>query len=210
MGYAGNPESWADLFPDGLVPEIIDLVVTSWSGFTKPQPTDLEVPITKRFCVWLRGAKLDRQLPFNIWAESEELDQESGELIGRIDLRLVHGHREEVYFAFECKRLNVVRGDKRSSLAAEYVQEGMMRYVRGQYAGALDKGGMLGYVMDGKVSEAIDFVREAIDSRRELLRLGVGGSLSPYRVCPKQKQVGETNHKLDRGGFLIYHLFLGV
>jgi len=210
MGYAGNPDLWADLFPDGLVPWILDLVLESWQTFPKPRPTELEVPITKRFCVHLRARKDRSGAPFSIWPESEELDSESGELLGRIDLRLLHGHRERVYFALKCKRLNVVANRRRSSLAGKYVEEGMMRFITGQYAGGLDKGGMLGYVMDGKTADAIASVKCAIDSRRNSLALKKGTSLSVCALRPNIKEVKETNHVPTGRHFVIYHLFVGV
>ena len=210
MGYAGNPHLWADIFPDGLVPRIVDLVLESWQTFRKPRPTELEVPITKRFCVHLRARKDRSRAPFTIWTESEELDPESGELLGRIDLRLVHGHRERVYFALECKRLNVVAKRRRSSLARKYVEEGMTRFITGQYAGGLDKGGMLAYVMDGKTADAIASVKQAIDSRRDSLALKQGTSLSACALRPNARQVKETNHIPAGSPFVIYHLFVGV
>lgn len=210
MGYAGNPDLWADLFPDDLIPAIIDLVLQSWKAFRKPAPTEHEVPITKRFCACLRQHKTRNRLPFAILPESEELEPESGELLGRIDLRLLHGHHEEVYFAIECKRLNVVTNSKRSSLARDYVEKGMMRFITGKYAKGLDKGGMLGYVMDGKVAGAIASVKQAIDSRSSLLALDKGTSLCVCTLRPTDKQVKETKHIPSGNSFVIYHVFVGV
>ena len=210
MGYAGNPDLWADLFPDDLVPEIIDLVLKCWSAFPKPAPDDLEVPITQRFCACLRAQKTRSRLPFIIGIESQELDPCSGGLRGRIDLRLTHGRREEVYFAIECKRLNVLANRRRSSLARNYVKKGMMRFITGQYAEGLDKGGMLGYVMDGKIADAIASVKQAIDSRSSLLALDKGTSLCVCTLRPTDKQVKETKHIPSGNSFVIYHVFVGV
>jgi len=210
MGYAGTPDLWADLFPDDLLPAIIDLVLECWSIFPKPATDDLEVPITQRFCACLRAERNRSRLPFTIGIESPELAPSSGELRGRIDLRLTHGYRDEVYFAIECKRLNVVAKGKRSSLAAEYVKEGMMRFITGQYAMGLDKGGMLGYVMDGKVPDAIAFVKKAIDSRSTALAMSCSTSLSACAIRPNAQEVRETRHLPKGRQFFIYHLFVGV
>jgi len=210
MGYAGTPDLWADLFPDGLVPAIIDLVLECWNTFHKPSADELEVPITRRFCAHLRGQKDRSRLPFNIVHESEELEVGSGELLGCIDLRLVHGFRDDVYFAIECKRLNVVSNGKRSSLAGAYVEKGMMRFIMGQYASGLDKGGMLGYVMDGKVPEAIAFVKDAIDSRSTALAMPSGTSLSACDIRADLDHVRQTSHLPSGKVFLIYHLFVGL
>ena len=47
-------------------------------------------------------------------------------------------------------------------MATEYVDEGMMRFVRAQYAQALPFGAMLGYVMDGDVPFALRSVKQRI------------------------------------------------
>ena len=210
MGYAGAPDLWADLFPDDLIPAIIDLVLNCWETFPKPDTAELEVPITQRLCVCLRTQKNRTRLPFTIGIESQELDPCSGQLTGRIDLRLTHGYRDEVYFALECKRLNVVRNGRRFSLASDYVDKGMMRFITGQYAGGLDKGGMLGYVMDGKTADAVASVKQAIDSRSSALALKQGTSLCVCALRPTVEEVKETNHVPLGKQFVIYHLFVGV
>ncbi|MFP4057522.1 MAG: hypothetical protein ACLF0G_11700 [Candidatus Brocadiia bacterium] len=196
--------------PDQFIPQIIGLVLEGWAVFEKPPEDALEVQITKKFCVCLRGCKRERHLPFRIWAESMELDPESGSERGRLDLRFVCGCREDVYFAFECKRLNVVdhRG-KRRSLAPEYVEQGMMRFVEGKYARGLDKGGMLGYVMDGRTLAAIEAVDKAVGRRRRQLRL-VGAGLESSPVRPDEPRVRQTRHELAVGPLLIHHVFLAV
>ena len=210
MSFSGDPELWADLFPDGLIPEILDFVVGSWKTFPQPAPADLEVPITKRFCAHLRSRKKPQLHLFNIQSESDELAQGTGDLPGRIDLRLIHGYREEVYFALECKRLNVVANGKRSSLAGEYVEEGMARFVTGKYAGGLDKGGMLGYVMDGRLDVAIQAVRTAIEARRDKLKMDGKATLAPSSLRPGHKQVRETRHRQNGKPFTIHHVFVPV
>ncbi|MBM4038258.1 MAG: hypothetical protein FJ290_07050 [Planctomycetes bacterium] len=211
MDLTGDPSLWSDLVPDRFMPQIIALVLNGWESFEKPGTDDLEVPITKRFCCCLRDRKnQSRVLPFSIWWESPELDAATGTELGRIDLRFSHGHREDVYFAFECKRLNVVgSGGRLPSLAGEYVQEGMMRYVEGKYAGSLDKGGMLGYVMNGDVPAAIGAVGRSITARRMELKLSNGG-LERSSIVPAEDRVRETRHSLDRRGFVIHHLFVAV
>lgn len=134
----------------------------------------------------------------------------SGNCWGRIDLRLIHGYRDDVYFAIECKRLNVISNGGRSSLAGAYVEKGMMRFITGQYARGLDKGGMLGYVMDGNVLNAIDSVKGAIDSRSTALAMPSGTSLSTCAIRPNTQEVRETRHLPKGRQFFIYHLFVGV
>lgn len=83
---------------------------------------------------------------------------------GKIDfiVRSRKFRQREVYLAYECKRLNVRVSAGTRSRATEYVQNGVHRFVTGQYAAGLPFGCMLGYVHDGRVSVANDNVRSSI------------------------------------------------
>jgi hypothetical protein len=87
---------------------------------------------------------------------------------GKIDMAILLDRDRERYVAYECKRLNVISGGRRSSLATVYVTKGMMRFITEQYAEGLPIGCMLGYVMDGDVSFAISQVTPAITSHLPL------------------------------------------
>ena len=145
-----------------------------------------------------------------IITQSDVVDQNTGDLLGRIDVRLFHGCKEDVYFAFECKRLNVLRKGARQSLAGEYADEGMARFVSGKYAGGLDAGGMLGYVMDGDLKSAMAAVKEAIEERRTELCMDSGDTPATSSVRPRNTRVKETSHRQAGKPFLIHHVFLPV
>jgi hypothetical protein len=207
MSTEGDASLWGDLFPDGLIPEILWLLMDTWKSFSKPNPDDHEVPISRRFCEDLRREKDQRRLPFSIWPESTETDPQSGKECGRIDIRFIHGFRERIYFAFECKRLRIDRGRPNTH---EYVgDDGMMCFITGKYANNLNSGGMIGYIMDGNVSAAINAVENAIAKQAIKLRLIKGIGLTPSSIIPN-KPVMETFHSFSAKQFTIYHLFLGI
>jgi|WetSurMetagenome_2_1015567.scaffolds.fasta_scaffold601018_1 hypothetical protein len=210
MATEGNIDMWADQFEDVLIPKIFNLIIEAWNNFPQPLPTDLEVPITQRFCVCLRKIKNRSQLPFRIEWELWELDSETSERKGRIDLSFFTGYRENVYFSLECKRLSVCFPSGRQSLAQDYVQDGMMRYMTGQYAEGLNKGGMVGYVMDGKVEPAICNVKAAIEKNKDKLSLTHAEGLCPSSIKPQHPHVKETRHTIRKSHFAIHHLFLPV
>ncbi len=211
MAIIGNASLWADLFPDHLVPDILGLVVTTWQRFKKPQPNDLEVPITRRFREELVREKSNRELPFSIWPESSETDPETGKEIGRIDIRFLHGYREDVYFAFECKRLRVPYKSGIRSNASEYVGvDGMMCFITGKYGKALVSGGMIGYVMDSDVRTAIQSVKKAIHRNCTILCLVQNTGLSSCSIMSNEQIIKETRHNLTNRRFTIYHVFVAV
>ena len=81
---------------------------------------------------------------------------------GRIDVAVFLNQDRDTYLAYECKRLNEVRGDGRRSLARGYVMDGLSRFVAGQYSEGLPVGCMLGYVLDGDLAYATSSVRAKI------------------------------------------------
>lgn len=89
---------------------------------------------------------------------------------------------------FECKRLNIIRkDDSLVSQATPYVKEGMYRYFfpeenskknSPQYPALDGQAGMIGYVMNGIVSDALDSVTASIKSNTVPQTL-----ISPYKPC---------------------------
>jgi len=201
---------WASQFPDDQVPGVISLILGSWKTFALPSDRG-EVPITRAFCAHLRNDQNRSRHLFRIDWEPYVLDME-GEVLGRLDIRFTHGYDSAVYLSIECKLLRVrPPGGKFANLATEYVTQGMYRYFNGKYATGLNKGGMLGYVMDGDTPEAQKHVKLAIEDRRTQLKMGVRKSLGPSSLFPGNPDVKETQHKLGPGGaFIIHHIFLAV
>jgi hypothetical protein len=209
MAVIGNPNLWANTFPDDLIPKILDLVVSAWKTFIKPAHDENEVNITSKFRSSLINLKDFRQLPVTIQREIPEDDLQTGKERGRIDLRFTHGYREDIYFAFECKRLNKIDSkNKINSLAPEYVKEGMMRFVIGKYASSVDKGGMIGYVMNGNTDTAIRAVNRNINNNKESLKISNPNALCSSSLRPDSLEIKETKHELDNRNFMIYHIFL--
>ena len=81
---------------------------------------------------------------------------------GKIDFAGIVGRDRDHYLAYECKCLNVFRSGSIRSLAPEYVDKGVMRYVIEKYAQHIPVGCMLGYVMDGDIESATENVKSAI------------------------------------------------
>jgi hypothetical protein len=205
----GDSDIWSDTFPEDLVPRLLELVTDTWQGFEKPSVGELEVPITRRFKHALKQAKDFKRLPVRIEREPAEDDPETGMERGRIDLKFLPAFsaREEVYFAFECKRLNAIQDGRRRTLAPEYVAQGMLRFVTGQYAASMRHGGMIGYVLDGECTTAIRLVEENVKRRVVELKMEAPGGLARSSLRASDEMARETIHKLPRE-FRLHHLFL--
>lgn len=209
MATSGSVDLWTDTFSEDLLPQLLELVIKSWETFPQPSLYDLEVPITKKFVVHLRSNQNRSVHLFRIDWDPNVLD-ESGIQKGRIDIRFTRGYSASEYFSLECKLLN--RTDKNGrwvSLAGEYIDEGVMRYVNEQYSGG-SNGGMLGYVMDGDTNKAIKYINKAIETRKQNLGIEGKAELKKSSIRPECQQTRETRHLIRSDCFVVHHIFLPV
>jgi hypothetical protein len=140
-----------------------------------------------------------------------ELDPVAGEHQGRLDIvfsPLVP--REDIYFCLECKRLNVCEAGGVRPYFAEYVQYGMFRFVRGQYARSVRFGGMIGYVLNGDIAGAMAGVEGNISNCYRELRMAAPGRFRSSAARQNDDRVWETEHcrGADLGLLVIHHLFM--
>lgn len=216
MGVFGNANRWErDLFPHKLIPEILELVRISWDSFEKPDRLEREVSISEEFVKNIRIEK-NRQddLPFHVWPEVNTLDTQAEDK-GRTDILFAYlgTPKEEVHFAFECKRLRIPYPppSKLATNNSEYVnKQGMMCFVTGKYSGSVTDGGMIGYVMDGQTEKAILSVGRLIKEKRLTLKLAKDTGLERSSIMGNSQNVRETRHILNEREFTIHHIFLAV
>ena len=100
-----------------------------------------------------------------------EDDDGNVSMSSNIDFVLTVGDDEDVYLACECKRLNVPYKTGMRGLVGEYVDEGLMRFVSGQYANGLPAAMMLGYVMNARTDRARRGLKRAMAFRSASIRL---------------------------------------
>lgn len=206
----GSPDEWVD-FIETQVPAILALVIEAWEMMPPPAGNEMEDAVSESLCRALRQSRNGRDLPFRIDTQLVELDPAAGQDQGRMDIVFSPMYpRETIYFALECKRLNVRGGDGVRPYYAEYVRFGMLRFVRGQYASAVRHGGMLGFVLNGDVSGAINGVEGNIRGSHHDLGMDASAGFQASTGRPGDDRVRETRHR--RIGqtlpFVIQHLFV--
>jgi len=209
MTLIGTPVQWANLI-ESLVPEIMDLVISTWKEMSPP-PDAYEDPTTEELCRCLRQNRHNSKLPFRIDIQMVELDPAVGQDQGRMDIVFSPMlPREDIYFCLECKRLNVINNGHVRSYATEYVTHGMMRFVSGKYSAVGRNGGMLGYVLDGNITQAIENVSRIIQNRHLDLGMQPPGHINTSTVRPGDSRVRETQHKRRHNSdpFQIHHIFV--
>ena len=211
MTVIGSPDHWVD-FIESQVPDILMAVIESWEQMAVPAPGALEDQITEALCRVLKRHRTSRELPLQIHPQSVELEPAEIDDVGRMDIAFYPPtNREDIYFCLEAKRLNVVN-DKGSvrSCASEYVRFGMIRFVTGQYGKLARSGGMIGYVVDGRIAHAIANVARNIRTQYVALGMTPPGELLLSTILPADPRARETHHTRRHGPapFRIHHLFM--
>ena len=209
MNRSGTFDAWATAFPAELVHELILTVLEEWPKFVRPNRS-LENRITHRFVGHLRQATRGK-MPFGFYYRERIIDPNSDVESGEVNISVRAGVDPEVFFCFECKRLNVVyevtRLPRRKT--EDYVgSEGMGRFIVGKYDGGSDEAGMIGYVMDGDVEGARAALEASVCQAGRTLRLLAPKRLHPVSILPQDRRVWQTVHRVRRKRFTIYHLLL--
>ncbi len=196
---------------ESLVPDILALIVETWQDMPAPAANAKEDSVSTSLCRLLRQSRGSRDLPVRIDTQKVEIDPAAGEEQGRQDIVFSPMvPREDIYFCLECKRLNVRTPSGTRAYFAEYVHEGMKRFVRGQYSQAVRHGGMLAFVLDGKVDPAIAGVEENIKKHHHDLGLDPPGTFQRSSIRPNDERVRETRHRRAQtpSPIAIHHMFM--
>ena len=172
---AGNPGDWLTLFR-GLGEQMAEAIEDAWPVCIKPLQSRKgamthEDHITEHLVKALRKTK---KVPGRITYQYVLLDEDANGNVttpSSIDFVLTVGDDEEVYLAYECKRLNVTYGPRVRNYCGPYVDDGLMRFVSGQYAKGLPMATMIGYVMNGNNATARRGLRRVMKLRTTALRL---------------------------------------
>lgn len=201
-----------NLFPAEEITGIIKNLLSCLSGLTREKPGEKENDLTKRLYLDLCRFPEYRVGPLSPILEPPivVIDEDEPEITGRSDIIFTCGKGLETYFPVEAKRLFVTYpSGKPAALVKDYVDDGMMRYVNGQYASKMTEGAMLGYVLDSTVPTAKNSLKVEVDKQAGILQLSKGGGwkVSPLAVSPT---VDETCHQLNDRNFIIYHIISAV
>ena len=200
------------LFPKRHIPTVLVSILQAGENLRKKTANDLEDWISRRLYWRLIRIYPFRDGPLDIRLQPEivSVDSDENASAGKIDFVVSCGLGAEIYFAIEAKLLRVrsISG-KMDAGNDDYVNDGMMRFVSGQYAPFMKTGAMLGYVYDGDTEKACSGVAGYISSKVKELKLISPKQLTKASIVP-DKPIYETRHGLKKRTFFIYHIFLSV
>lgn len=126
----------------------------------------------------VKALRRTKKVPGRIEYQQELLVEDANgnvSLSSSIDFVLTVGDDEDAYLAYECKRLNVPYAASVRNLCGPYIDDGLMRFVTGQYSNGLPLAVMIGYVMNGNNGRARQGLRRAMKARKA--NLGLTGEL---------------------------------
>lgn len=172
---AGSPSAWLAHFRD-LGEQMSEAIETAWPICIGPLQAKKgsmthEDHITEHLVHALRRTK---RVPGRITYQYVLLVEDANGNVSQtssIDFVLTVGDDEDVYLAYECKRLNVPYQTGVSNLCGPYVEDGLMRFVTGQYSNGLPIAMMIGYVMNGNNDKARQGLSRAMKARTAPLGL---------------------------------------
>ena len=215
--FNGRLEPKFNPFDDDYLAEILEAAAVAWNRMKHPTASEIEDRITRRLAGRLANDPHFAELPYDVIAQCCLLGL-NGDYLGRLDLRFKYRHSQSDYFVFESKRLHVTYPG--GSFSTEYPtyagDDGMMAFIEGQYSKGLLAGGMLGYVMDGKVDTAWDGLAQRIEVRRSPLKLIESSKLAKSVLSKaiakgmEGSHLGETEHDLETHHLRLFHLLLPV
>jgi hypothetical protein len=145
-------------------------VIAEWPTCIRPlvpdvNPNTREDPITRQLYMALVRAK---RIPGRFVPQYEILQADAAgvvSVIGRIDLILTVGDREDIYLACECKRLNVQRDGRLDIGNGAYVDEGLIKFIDNRYSRGLPSAMMIGYILNGDIAAAADSLERMFVAR---------------------------------------------
>lgn len=135
-------------------------------------------------------------------------DPELPEDKGRIDIRImpVNPFKEDkAYFIIECKRLDAINSNGITGLNAQYISEGVNRFVSKKYSSYYKTNGMIGFVVQGldihKNTQAINSLLA-----NEFTHITTTQSLTQKIIATGFDYSYYSTHHLGTDTLILYHL----
>lgn len=130
---------------------------------------------------------------------------------GFIDFKMFYAWgTQEDYFGIECKRISSSTKGKDKDLATDYINDGVMRFIKGTYSPNHDCAAMIGFVIDGKLKDCIDRIQQRLN--KYCKKILIVKDLAVENDFGIQNDLYRTiHHQQDRTSlFRLLHLFLVI
>ena len=150
---------------------------------------------------------------FEFHPEVGELDEEDTNIIGNHDIKvtgislgIIGEADEDIYFSFECKRLN-----SHFQNTSEYINNGIKRYVKKQYSSKMPIAGMIGFVEEKTPEFFVNQINEKLSKLNNKKTIITKQTLKTYDIYPDFKNSYNSIHnKIDNNEIQIYHFMFPI
>lgn len=174
-----------------------------------------ENAITQRIVEWLQNNDYRRTRPelLNYYFE-----REAPENSGRVDIKVMINQESfadtRAYYTIECKRLDAKNQTGLSGLNAEYIKNGICRFVRDDYyTSYFGESGMLGFVVEAmNIESNVDCINLLLN--KDFIAQD-GAQVNAKGIIPLTKDIFQgvpycwSTHRKNNGSELILlHMFL--
>lgn len=190
------------------------LWVISGKNLIKPEEFIRNVLISKKY---LRNRELKgkygiKHLEFH--PEVGELNEDDNHITGNHDIKvtglsygIIGMADEDIYFSFECKRLN-----NRYQNSTEYVNNGIKRFITGQYSEKMPLSGMIGFVEEKTPEYFIRQINNKLNILNRDQKIITKQLLSYFEIEPDfehtYNSIHEKNYTSSR--IVIYHFMFPI
>lgn len=221
--YALEPGEIPDYFPSiwpSFVRTVIQITVEAYIALSKTRcarPSWEEDAFTINLEDRLRPIAYDNPMNLQVRSRSPVYTQamRTGETSTTeakiIDIQMWgHWHQyADVYFAWECKLLADRQGHNRN-LINEYISNGMLRFLNGQYSEHVPDAGMLGYILAGDVPEIVAQINASMVSSRRERPLQKADALAQSTPVGTFRDIYRSSHAREpkRVPITLHHLLL--
>jgi hypothetical protein len=210
----GGARAWG-VHPGAWEEDVWGFVQRAWKTLSISPSIKKEDPITRLlFDALYELLNAPGDTDWWVQVQMEKWDPR-GELTGRTDFSFFSPGPAPRgrHYTIECKRLNIATSKKRPRIrsnADQYVVNGMIRFLNGQYAAEMPCGGMLGYVMDGKTKAARAALEAEVSKRAATLSFSGASRFQPASFLPNAPSGGLTQHNRNGEAFTLHHLLFDV
>jgi hypothetical protein len=150
---------------------------------------------------------------FEFHPEVGELDEKENDIIGNHDIKvtgislgIIGEADEDIYFSFECKRLN-----NHLQNTSEYINNGIKRYVKKQYSSKMPIAGMMGFIEEKTPEFFVNQIKRKLSKLNDNKIIITKQTLKTYDIYPDFKNLYNSIHnKIDNSEIQIYHFMFSI
>lgn len=135
-------------------------------------------------------------------------DPELPENTGRIDIRIIPVNpliNDDAFYVIECKRINAQNPTGKTGLNAEYIAEGICRFISKKYSSYFGINGMIGFVVQSlDISQNVISINQLL--KNTFMQTSTIQELEYREIVSGFDFSYCSTHSVDKNNIVLYHL----